>query len=337
MEEGARFCQQCGVQSKTTPAPEGDAGVPARFAAEAAREASLAATDDQSAVVPPSERSDGESEVARRPARRGARVVVIAVIACAVLLAAAAGLWWWRSAGLGDAPEETMRAALGVPAADFVEAGTHAGPPGSGEVWAVYESKLDGAVEPSWVYVDDERRIRRVDNFSAAGIKPAASDSGALAAARKYVAAVEGPPLDGLRLRARAPGLQTGRPTTVVWQKRVGEVWVPTGVTVQVAAGGKIAGYLWVDTPVTVALEPGVTAKKAAMSVRRALRLPITPPPAAELEVLVIDPDGDGKVQQVLVWSLSFATKSSGDLPSALAVVDAQSGEALSAERTVLP
>lgn len=275
--------------------------------------------------------------MAGRPARGGRRIAVVAVIACAALLVAVVGLWWFRSDGLGDVPEETMRAALGMPEADFATAGTHAGPPGSGEVWSVYECRLDGAGGPSWVYLDDDQRLRRVDNFSATSLEPAASDSGAEEAARKYVAAIEGPSLDGLQLRSGSAGLQRGRPTSVVWQKRTGDVWVPSGVTVQVASGGKIVGYLWVDTPVTVKLVPQVTAKRATMSVRRALRLPVTPPPAAELEVLVIDPDGDGTVQQVLVWNLSFAAKSSEDPPFALAVVDAQSGEVLSAERMVLP
>ena len=231
-------------------------------------------------------------------------------------------------------PVETMQAAIGATEADFSAAGTHAGPPGSGETWNVYEAEVSGR-GTAWVYLDKDKRVRRVDNFSAAPLQPPESADEAVAVAGDYLMKVGGPSTDGLNLRPTAGGDSKGRPAAVVWQKRQGLVWVPSGVTVQVARDGTVVGYQWIETPVTVSLEPAVTAAKAAASVRRDLTLGGIRKKSTVLEVLQIDPEGDGATTQYLVWNVALSLTGYSGPPGALAVVDALTGKVLAAERLV--
>jgi hypothetical protein len=326
VEDDARFCQQCGaaVRGATSPvAPPAD--LPEAESAETpAVESPAPSSPEPSAAV---------SESVPRTRRR--RIVVAILVLAAVLVVALGAAFALRGGSPAGIPVDTMRAALGVTTADFTAAGTHPGPPGSGETWSVYKTKLDGAAGPSWVYLDDDKRVRRVDDFSAAVSRPAASAAAARASAEAYVTAVKGPSLDGLTSRPSSV-TAAGRPTTVAWQKKDGQVWVPTGVIVQVGGDGKVVGYQWVDTPVTVSVEPGVSAAKASARAQGALRLRGARRRSSRLEVLDIDPDGDGTVTQFLVWSLTFAKEGAGGAPVALAIVDAQTGKVLSAARTTL-
>ena len=207
--------------------------------------------------------------------------------------------------------------------------------------------------------------MRRVDNFSGAGVKsgaavtkaPAAGETAtgtpkptatatsattppapgsreaAIAAATAYVATVKGPPLGGLSLR---PGTGTpiaGRPTTVAWQKKEGDAWLPSGVVVQVSRGDRVVGYQWIDTKVTVSTTPTVTAAAAAVTARKALKLGKVLRVASQLEVLDIGSDQDGKVTQHLVWIQSLYQKGVSGSPAAMAIVDALSGEVLKAAK----
>jgi len=252
----------------------------------------------------------------------------------AVVLAAVAGVLLVRSSGLSGIPEDTMLAALGAATADFSADGSRPGPPGSKETWSVYTTQIAGVSGPSWVYIDDRDRVRRVDNFSAGTLRPSASDTDAVDAAKAYVSAVKGPPLEGLVMR---PVSSTpGRPTTVAWQKKQSDAWIPTGVSVLIGGDGKVVGYQWIDTPVTVSLEPDVTAGKAAARARRQLGLDRVRKTTHALEVLALDLENDGKAEQHLVWSLAFSLRGQEGPPGALAIVDAQTGKVLSAARMTL-